>query len=514
MITRRTFLQGIGGLTIAPGFPKLAGARSSFQTHPFSLGVASGYPSADGFVLWTRLAPDPLIPGGGMPHALFPVTLEIASDDRFRKIVVRKTEYASPEWGHSIHAEISGLEPDRWYWYRFQCKDATSPVGRTRTAPLEEAALKQFRFAACACQQYEQGFYAAYRHMLNDHLDLIVHLGDYIYESSWGKDHVRKHEGPEPVTLDDYRARYARYKTDPDLQAAHASCPWLMTWDDHELENDYADSRSENNDEPRWFLARRAAAYQAYYEHMPLRRSMVPFGPDLRIHTRQGFGQLINFHMLDDRQYRSPQPCPKPGKAGSNHLSGCDERFNPGSTMLGERQERWLEAGLSSSKTRWNLLGQQTLMAQADSAVGNEVKIYTDGWDGYPLPRQRLLDFIGKANPGNPIILGGDVHSFWVTDLKSDFNDPHSQVLATEFVCGSVTSQCASEEVIQVEKAEGAAFIKYATGLHRGYARFDVTPNRMQTDLIGLDDARRKDSGRSTLSSWIVEDGKAGAQRA
>ena len=510
MIQRRQFLKGTGSIILASAFPGLAGARSGFKNYPFSLGVASGYPSPDGFVLWTRLAPDPLIPGGGMPESIIPVTIEIARDDQFRKLVVQTKDYASPNWGHSIHAEIMGLEPDRWYWYRFHCKDATSPVGRARTAPLPDANNQRLRFAGCACQQYEQGYYAAYRHMLNDDLDLIVHLGDYIYESSWGKDHVRKHEGPEPITLDDYRARFARYKTDPDLQAAHAICPWLLIWDDHEVENDYAGSRSENNDEPAWFLARRAAAYKAYYEHMPLRRTMVPFGADMRIHTKVGFGQLIDFHMLDDRQYRSPQPCPKPGKGGSNHLEGCEERLNPALTMLGERQERWLEAGLLSSKSRWNLIGQQTLMAQADSKPGDGLKIYTDGWDGYPVARKRLLDFLGQAKPSNPVVLGGDVHSFWVTDLKPDFNDPASPVVASEFVCGSISSQCGSLETVETERQEGSAYIHHASGKQRGYARFEVTPEKIVADLRGLDDVRDRHSNCSTLSSWIVENGRPG----
>jgi len=485
-----------------------------FPAYPFSLGVASGYPLPDGFVLWTRLAPEPLAPAGGMPPVSVPVGVEVAADPAFRKIVARAACHATPDWGHSVHAELAGLEPDRWYWYRFHAGDATSPVGRARTAPALDATPPRLRFAAGSCQQYEQGFYAAYRHMLADDLDLIVHLGDYIYESSWGRDHVRHHEGPEPVTLDDYRARFARYKTDPDLQAAHALCPWLVTWDDHEVENDYAGARSENDDEPSWFLRRRAAAYQAYYEHLPLRRSMVPFGPDMRIHTRVAFGQLASFHLLDDRQYRSPQPCPKPGRGGSNRVEGCEERWNAEATLLGARQERWLEAGLSESRTRWNVIGQQALMAQADAKVGAGVKVYTDGWDGYPAARRRLLDFLGRARPANPVVISGDIHSFWVNDLKPDFDDPQSPVVASEFVCGSITSQPPPEDMIQAEKSEGAGFIRYATGVHRGYARIEVTPERWVADLRALADVRRRDSACSTLCSWVVEDGKPGPRPA
>ena len=512
--TRRTFLKTLGGIAIAGALPRIVPAQVKFNGNPFSLGVASGYPLPGGFALWTRLAPEPLAPGGGMPSIVVPVGFEIAADEGFRKIVARGTGYATPEWGHSVHAEVDGLEPDRWYWYRFHAGNATSPAGRTRTAPALDAEPARLRFAVASCQQYEQGYYAAYRHMLADELDLIVHLGDYIYECSWGKDHVRKHEGPEPMTLEDYRARYARYKTDPDLQAAHALCPWLVVWDDHEVENDYADSRSENDDEPSWFLRRRAAAYQAYYEHMPLRRSMVPLAHEMRIHTRVDFGRLASFHMLDDRQHRTAQPCPKPGRGGSNRVERCDERHDPAATLLGPRQERWLEAGLAASKARWNVLGQQTLMAQADAKAGDGIKIYTDSWDGYPAARRRLLDFLGRAKPANPVVIGGDVHSFWVNDLKPDFDDPKSPVVGSEFVCGSISSQPPAEDTIQTAKSEGAAHIHFATGLPRGYARVDLTPDRWLVDLCALADVRRPDSGCETLCSWIVENGRPGPKAA
>ncbi len=511
--SRRAFLQALAAAGCLATAPRLW-AKPVFSRNPFTLGVASGYPSPRGFVLWTRLAPDPLIPAGGMPPATVDVRYEVASDRRFRRIVARGVAHATPDWGHSVHLEIDGLEPERPYWYRFHAGDATSPVGQTRTAPAADAAPERLRFALASCQQYEQGYYAAYRHMLADDLDLIVHVGDYIYEASWGVNHVRKHEGPEPVTLEQYRARYARYKTDPDLQAAHARYPWIVVPDDHEVENDYADSCSENDDDPRWFLQRRAAAYQAYFEHMPLRRTMTPLGADMRIHTRVPFGTLAEFHMLHDREYRSRQPCPKPGKAGSNHVESCPERMRPDATLFGDRQERWLQAGLTSGKARWNLLAQQTLMAQADLKAGEGQKFYTDGWDGYPAARRRLLEFLGQAKPSNPVVLGGDVHSFWVNDLKPDFDAPDSPVVASEFVGTSITSQPPKEEWIQTARQEGAGHIKFATGLYRGYLRVNLTPERLLADLRALDDVRQRQSGCSTLSSWVVEDGKPGPKAA
>ena len=513
MHSRRDFLKYLGGAVAAAAVPRLW-AKPVFQKDPFTLGVASGYPTPNGVVLWTRLAPEPLQPDGGMAPVMVPVRFEVAEDRGFGRIIAKGLSYATPDWAHSVHVEVEGLQPARWYWYRFLAGDAASPLGRTRTAPALGIVAPRLRFAFASCQHYEHGYYAAYRHMLADELDLIVHLGDYIYESSWGTHHVRKHEGPEPVTLADYRARLARYKTDPDLQAAHACCPWLLTWDDHEVENDYANASSENADEPRWFLERRAAAYKAYYEHMPLRRTMVPLGADMRLFERVPFGGLVEFNLLDDRQYRTPQPCPRPGRAGSNYIENCAERLSSAATLLGVHQERWLEAGLAASKARWNVLAQQTLMAQADHKGGNGQVFYSDGWDGYPAARRRLLDFLAQARPANAVVIGGDVHAFWVNDLRPDFESVNSPIVATEFVGTSISSQPPSEDIIQTAKNEGAGHIHFATGLYRGYVRMDVTPALLKADLRALADVRQPDTSCQTLSSWVVEDGRAGAKPA
>lgn len=510
--SRREFLAGLGALTAA-GATRRLWANPVFTRAPFTLGVASGYPTTSGFALWTRLAPTPLAPDGGMPASVVPVRWEVANDDGFREIVRTGVSYATPEWAHSVHVEVEGLEAERWYWYRFHAGDATSTSGRTRTAPAIGAPASRLRFALASCQHYEHGYYSAYRHMLQDELDLILHVGDYIYESSWGSSPVRRHEGPEPIALEDYRARYARYKLDPDLQAAHALCPWLVTWDDHEVENDYADEISENDDDPRWFRHRRAAAYQAYYEHMPLRRQMLPFGAGMRIHTRVPFGALAEFTLLDDRQYRTRQPCPKPGRAGSNLIADCAERLNPAATLLGARQEAWLAAGLAAASARWNVLAQQTLMAQADGKAGPGQQFYSDGWDGYPAARQRLLGALAATKPANPVVLGGDVHSFWVTDLKLDFDDAQSPVVASEFVTTSITSQPPPEERIRTAMNEGS-HIHFATGKYRGYTRFDLTPARLQAELRALADATKEHSGCETLSTWVVVDGRPGPQAA
>lgn len=505
---RRDFLRVLGGAACL-GMARWPRAASRLDRYPFSLGVASGYPGPHGMVLWTRLAPDPLESLGGMPPEPVPVRWEVAQDDSFRSIVANGVYHATPDWGHSVHAEPTGLLPERDYWYRFQVGDAVSPVGRTRTAPVENSEPTRLRFGLGSCQHYEQGWFVAHRHIANDELDLFVHVGDYIYESSWGGQHVRKHGSSEPYTLDDYRRRYALYKSDLDLQAAHASCPWLVIWDDHEVDNDYAADQSEGNDPVR-FLQRRAAAYQAYYEHMPLRRSMRPIGPHLRLHTRADYGRLAQFHLLDDRQYRSPQPCSTSDRREIDLAEGCRARNDPRATMLGREQELWLEAGLKASEARWNFITQQTLMAQVDFLAGPQEWFGADSWDGYPVARRRLLERLAACSPANPVVLGGDLHAFWVTDLKTDFSDESSPPVATEFVTTSITSDPVPERYI-----EGAVSInphvRYATGLHRGYLRLEVTPRRLIADLRGVTSVKDPASGCTTVASFFVEDGQPGA---
>jgi alkaline phosphatase D len=235
-LDRRRFLQTLAAAAVSPALAACAQGPVRFSGNPFSLGIASGYPHPGGMVLWTRIT-------GLQDPVAVPVQWEVADDEAMRKVVASGTEQARPEWAHSVHAEPQGLEPDRWYWYRFTAGGAQTQVGRTRTAPAAGMQPARLRFAFASCQHYEQGFFGAYRHMVADQPDLLVFLGDYIYESSWGRDHVRKHDVSEPYTLEAYRARYTQYKADPDLQAAHAACPWIVTWDDHEVDNDYADDR-------------------------------------------------------------------------------------------------------------------------------------------------------------------------------------------------------------------------------------------------------------------------------
>jgi len=506
--SRRDFLlAGACALSV----PRLW-ARPHFLDYPFSLGVASGAPRPDGVVLWTRLAPDPLN-GGGLPPAAIELRWEVARDEGFRDIVRRGLVVAEASEAHSVHVEVAGLDPARWYWYRFMAADAVSPLGRTRTAPATGSMPARLRLAFASCQHYEQGYYAAHRHLAAEDLDLVLFLGDYIYESSWGRNLVRRHEAAEPATLAQYRNRYARYKSDADLQRSHAAFPWIVTWDDHEVDNDYANDRSEDLDPD--FLARRAAAYQAYWEHMPLRRTARPDGPRMQLYGRHDFGGLVQFHVLDGRQYRDHQVCEKHGRGGANLVDDaiCSGRRDAGRSLLGAAQEAWLDRGLAASTARWNVVAQQTLMAQLDRRIGNGQQFWTDGWDGYPAARERLLGALAAHRTANPLVIGGDVHYACVADLRRDFDDPKSSVVATEFCGTSITSQGPPQARLDAQRAENP-HLRFAHSEKRGYTLLELSVERCLAQLRVIDSEKAADAGISTLAAFVVHDGRPGAETA
>ncbi|HWM42711.1 MAG TPA: alkaline phosphatase D family protein [Burkholderiales bacterium] len=500
---RRRFLLSLGALAVSTRLH----AQPRFASYPFSLGVASGYPTPDSVVLWTRLT-------GELAPAAIPVRWEVFAEESLSTAVASGQALADPLWAHSVHVEAKGLEPERWYWYRFSAGDAQSAVGRTRTAPRAAATAPRLRFAFASCQQYEQGYYGAYRHIVADAPDLVAFLGDYIYESSWGRELVRSHASGETYTLADYRARYALYRSDPDLQAAHAACPWIVTWDDHEVDNDYADDRPEDGMEREPFLERRAAAYRAYYEHMPLPPRMRPDGPNMRIYTHLDWGALARFYVLDDRQYRSWHACPRPQRrAGSNtvDIERCARLTAPGRSILGRAQERWLDGELAGSRAAWNVIAQQTRMAQFDTKPGPGRHAWTDAWDGYPAARQRLLDSFKQTS--NPVVIGGDVHTFYANQLKLNFDDPASPVVASEFVTTSITSQSWAQERLNQYLPDNP-HILLSESRFRGYTRVDVSPARMQVDLRGMESVQRRDASCRTLASFVVDNGIPGPVRA
>ena len=478
----------------------------SFSADPFALGVASGDPSLDGFVLWTRLAPDPLN-GGGMGGDVG-VRWEVASDEAFRQVVQSGTAAAPAELAHSVHVEITGLEPDRWYWYRFAAGDAVSPAGRARTMPAPESMPDRLSLAFASCQHYETGFYTAYEHMAAEHPDLVFHLGDYIYEGR-AQPRVRAHRGEELASLEDYRNRYALYRSDPDLQLAHAACPWMVTWDDHEVDNNYAADVSEEPDVQREaFLARRAAAYQAYYEHMPLRAAQIPSGPSMRLYRKLSYGRLAQFTVLDTRQYRTDQPC------GDRTKPPCEGASDPSATLLGDGQRRWLFDALRQSSAEWNVMPQQVMMAQVDRMPGAEVRYSMDQWPGYAASRDRLLAFLAESRASNPVVLTGDIHSNWVNDLLLDFADSASPVVGTEFVGTSISSS--GDGGPNAEYADGIMRDNPFVKLHnaqRGYVSCEVTPGLWTARYRVLDQVSVRGAARQTLAEFAVEAGRPGAQR-
>jgi alkaline phosphatase D len=502
MTTRRDFL-------IASLLAPLAGCATAvrFGAHPFTLGVASGYPTTDGGALWTRLAPEPLV-GGGMPPVTVAVRWEVAEDPAFRLIARSGTAMAIPANAHAVHAEVEGLRAGREYWYRFIAGGEASPVGRTRTAPRPGEGDERLRIALGSCQQYEQGFFVAHRHIADDAPDLVAFVGDYIYESSWGDQHVRKHHSAEPHTLAQYRDRYAQYKLDPDLQRCHAAAPWIVTWDDHEVDNDYADDRSEDLD-PR-FLERRTAAYKAFYEHMPLRRSVLLAGGGMRIYGSLDWGSLAAFHILDNRQHRSHQACPRPQRGGSTMVgAGCAERLDPRLTMLGEAQERWLDTSLAGSRAHWNFVVQQTLFAPgARRNAKQELIHWTDSWDGYPAARARLLRSLAERRPSNPVFLGGDVHASMTARIHADPLDPRSPAVASEIVATSITAQGFASMIAGIAKEN--PHVTYADSQVRGYSLIELDRARLVNSHRGVETVKRADAKVSTVAAATVDSGRPG----
>lgn len=512
-LSRRQLLRTTASLAAAAVWASRAeGAvksRVTFESDPFSVGVASGDPSADGFVIWTRLAPRPT-EGGGMPPEAVVVGWQVAEDEAMTKVVREGETTATPDWGHSVHVEVSGLRPDRWYWYRFRAGDAISPVGRARTFPAVGQLPGKLRFAFASCQHYEQGLYTAYQQMVRDDLDLILHLGDYIYEYA-GKDNlVRKHVGPETDALVGYRNRYAQYKTDPLLQAAHRLFPWVVTWDDHEFDNNCANDISEEKGvDSKAFLERRARAYQAYYESMPLRLSSLPKGPDMQLYRRVSFGDLAEFFVLDTRQYRTDQPC------GDGNKQPCEEVYSEKATLTGAAQEQWLVDGFGQSRARWNVLAQQVMMARVDRAPGDVQAFSMDQWPGYEQNRRRILKAFARRPEANPLVITGDIHSHWANNLIADFDNLESRIVGTEFVGTSISS--GGNGVVQPKTLEATysenPFVKYHSQ-QRGYVRCEATPTNCRADFQIVDFVNKAGGTVSTGASFVVENGRPGLNRA
>ncbi len=501
-------------LLTAPAFVRHARAADLPR---FALGVASGLPQPERVVLWTRLT------GDGLPERV-EVDWEVAADEGFTSIVARGRETGEEAWAHSVHAEPAGLRPGRWYWYRFSALGQRSDVGRTRTAPAADA-LSPLRFAIASCQRWDHGRYAAWRHVVADAPDLVLFLGDYLYENASPPNALRRHEGSKLRTLAQYRARYAQYKGDPALQAAHAACPWLVTWDDHEVENDHARDHSPTLAGVPFQLLR-AAAYQAAWEHQPWPQAWRPQGAAMRIHTRCDWGRLARFHVLDGRQYRDAQACLPPGRTGGAttvDAAQCPALRDPQRSLLGAAQERWLAEGWDPARP-WNLLAQQTLMARASTRpidhpqhpepdAPEPGRYRTDGWDGYAACRARVLQAMVDRGVPNAVVLGGDIHAHAVADLHVDFDRPGARPVAAEFVGTSISSRGPSSAYADALRANNP-HLRHFRADQRGAIGFTLDAKRLEARLWAIDRPEDDGSPRSLQAAFVVEAGRPGAQPA
>ncbi|WP_211314348.1 alkaline phosphatase D family protein [Sphingomonas fennica] len=517
-LDRRQLIKAGGSFALIAGISRSPLLAAPLGANPFALGVAAGDPWPDGFVIWTRLAPRPLDEHGGMPAAHVPVRWEVAEDQGFARVVRKGEATALPELAHSVHVEVDGLLPHRRYWYRFATAGSDlSPVGTARTAPLAGALVDRLRIGVGGCQHYEMGYYDAWKHLAAEpDLDLIFHYGDYIYEDAamplgpQGKrNNVRQHAGDEIYSIDDYRRRYAQYKSDPDLQAAHAACAFAASFDDHEIDNNWASDFDQDGTDPAIFALRRYAALQAWYEHMPVRKAQFPIAGGLTAYRRLDFGRLMRMHVLDTRSYRSDQPC---GDNGGK--SACPPEAHMQPDMLGKTQEAWLDEGLGNDAA-WNLLAQQVIVMPIDlrPADAEEPRHGTDLWDGYRPARERLIASVRRHGLSNVVIATGDHHKHMAGAVPADDDRLDGEKVAVEFLSTSITSggngvgTAGLEHIVR----NNPQIDLYAD--QRGYQLFEITPKLWKTDIKVLDRVDRTGGKLSTLASYTVEPGRPALHR-
>ncbi|MEL7313190.1 MAG: alkaline phosphatase D family protein [Pseudomonadota bacterium] len=546
--SRRSFINAVAassGIVVAPAF--MHSARGDLAgSSLFPLGVASGDPGADSVVLWTRIVEDP-ITGQGLGNVPIALNWEVALDPGMGQIVQTGRVVAQPRNGHAARVIARKLPQGVWLYYRFTAtgkyRGHQSRVGRTRTFPhhrilpagiigAESCRRDSMRFAFVSCQNYTQGFYTAWRDIASQDIDFVVHTGDYIYESGASSSPLldgRNHVGGELFTVDDYRNRYALYRLDQDLQDAHARAPFLVTWDDHEVDNNYAGTIAEEGApfQDAAFLERRRNAYKVYGESMPVRRNAARDG-SFPLARRLSFGSLADIHMLDTRQFRDDQAAADGFGSTDTSIDSptatlLEQVFgepifdaagleDPGRSLLGLDQEIWLARNLRSSKATWNVLAQQIMVMPWNlretgrlnvlfgpdfdgkdlvlSAIDSlENLLNVDAWDGYRASRDRLFQALEQFRPGNPVVLTGDIHSAWGAELLSDFSDPtNADVLAAEFVCSSISSTFAGPDPRPVDAIVRAGIpdnphIKLFDGRFRGYCLCDVDERRWRTEF-------------------------------
>ena len=515
-MNKREFLALVTTTACTLSVPKTAWSQPKFRENPFTLGVASGAPTSDSVVLWTRLCLDGLF-GSAIGNAPITVQWELALDEQFKNILQTGQQQAIFALAHSVHVEVPNLVANSRYFYRFMVGDAISATGRTRTLPLPEGQVDSLRIAYASCQRYDHGYFCAYKHMIKDNIDFVLFLGDYIYEYPGSTNAVRLPDKGWVLTLDDYRARYALHKREPELQAMHAACPWLMTWDDHEVQNDYAGMNiGENGPAVLDFSARRASAYQAFYEHMPIRAATLTkalgglaSGAELRIYQQLQFGKLATMQLLDNRQYRSIQACTRNGAAGSSQVdpTKCTVWNDPSRTMLGPEQEAWFKSHASSSTAPWNLIAQSTLFGQRNNKIGEVQTFWNDGWDGYAPARARVVEALTSNKIAMPVMIGGDIHANWVGHVKADYQNPESKAVGVEFCGAGITARGGGNEGLLARLARNPHFV-FADQERNGYGVLEVTPKQINATLRVVDTVTRSESSIQTLASFTVLAGR------
>ena len=504
-LTRRQFLWTTAASTLALPFDVRA---QHAEPSLFQHGVASGDPLADRVILWTRVTAPPT------RSAIGPIEVEwqIAADAPLTRVVRRGTAQALPDRDFTVKVDAAGLEPGRQYFYAFTAAGQRSPVGRTRTLPT--GGVARVRLAVVSCANYPAGYFNPYHCIAaREELDAVVHLGDYIYEFANGVygDGSGLLRIPEPqretVTLNDYRVRYATYRSDPDLQAVHAVHPFIVVWDDHELTNDAWSGGAANHNpgEGDWGT-RQAAAYRAYLEWMPIRET-----PGGGIHLYRGFrfGELADLLMLDTRGLRDRQ-------VARDDVAGLAD---PGRTLLGAAQERWLFEQMRGSQragTAWRVLGQQIMFSRM-SFPGRPVPL-PDVWDGYQASRERVLEFLATEKMRDVAILAGDVHSSWAFDVPRNPWDGYTArsgagSLAVELITPAVSSPplFADPEIRKGASALRFALphLKYLEGESRGYVLLEITGRQLQADWYHVPGVLERSAEETKAASYVCERGSA-----
>lgn len=503
---RRTFIRNtLLGLSSAPLSAAAFERVPFFRSTPFTLGIASGDVTHDSAVLWTRLAPDPDQASGGMPEDSVTVTWELAQNRSMSPLLREGQVLATNDLAHSVHVDVTGLDPATSYYYRFRVGDYTSPVGRTQTLPSDRDALES-RFVTASCQNYTHGHFVAYKHIVADQPDFVIHLGDYLYETSFGET-FRSHPADEdPKTLDEFRRWHAHYKSDPFLRQAHAALPFFHCIDNH-------DAIADNNPA---LAAVRAAAYQAWYEHMPVRGypglGLNAFDQKRRIQL----GSLAQICLLDSRQFRDPvYLCEDydPNFGFGNYRERCAGALAQDRSMLGLEQERWLSDSLQNNQSDWNVVASPGPFLPFSYQVDGRDLRYVGAWDNYPANRRRVADALLGAQRGHPLIISGDVHSFWAVDGSAiPWEDERFAI--TEFVTSSISANW--PEALAKPVSDNLSHnpqVDFYDPAHRGYLLHELNADRWLTTMRGVADVYDVDAGVRSLATFAVEHGQPGFSR-